>query len=44
MLELYDDPKTPPSDKSVLHEYIEKTNERNEELDSDVQKNTSSLT
>ena len=44
ILELYDNPKTPPSDKAVLHEYIEKTNERNEELDSDVQKNTSSLT
>ncbi|MCX6823849.1 MAG: hypothetical protein NT085_01880 [candidate division SR1 bacterium] len=44
LLDLYADPKTSESDKLLLKEYIDKSNEKNEELDSDVQQNTSSLT
>ncbi len=44
LLDLYSDPKLQLSDKLLLGEYIDKTNEVNEELDPDVQKNTSSLT
>jgi hypothetical protein len=41
---LYSDPKLSVSDKLLLEEFIGKTNEKDEELDNDVTKNTSSLT
>jgi hypothetical protein len=44
LLDLHSDPATSASDKALLEEFIGKTNEKNEDLDSDVQKNTSSLT
>ncbi|MEI6118908.1 MAG: hypothetical protein WCP92_06945 [bacterium] len=44
LLDLYADPKTSESDKLLLKEYIDKSNEKNETLDADVQQNTSSLT
>ncbi|MEI7919478.1 MAG: hypothetical protein WCH65_04710 [bacterium] len=44
MLDIYSSQNLNLSDKLLLQEYIDKTNEVNEELDSDVQKNTSSLT
>lgn len=44
LLDLHSDPETSVSDKLLLEEYIGKTNEKNEDLDTDVQKNTSSLT
>ena len=44
LLDLHADPKTSLSDKFLLKEYIERTNEKNEKLDEDVLKNTSSLT
>lgn len=44
LLDIHSDPETSLSDKLLLEEYIDKTNEKNEDLDPDVQKNTSSLT
>jgi len=44
LLDLHSDPQTSAPDKLLLEEYINKTNEKNEDLDTDVQKNTSSLT
>jgi hypothetical protein len=44
LLDIYDDPKLSFSDKLLLEEYIEKSNEKNETLDNEVQQNTSSLT
>lgn len=38
------DKKISPSDKLLLEEFIEKSNEKNGELDPEVQKNTTSLT
>lgn len=44
LLDLHSDPETSPSDKALLEEFITKSNEKDEELDHDVSKNTSSLT
>lgn len=44
LLDLYADPKLPMADKLLLEEYIDKSNEKNEWLDPQVQENTSSLT
>jgi len=44
LLDIYSDPKLPISDKLLLEEYIKLTNEKNEGLDPEVQKNRSSLT
>ena len=44
LLDLHSDPKTSASDKALLEEFISKTNEKDEELDHEVQSNTSSLT
>ena len=43
MLDIYSDPKLPVSDKLLLKEYIDKTNEKNEEPDREVMQNTSSF-
>ncbi len=44
LVDIYADPKTSLSDKLLLKEYIDKSNEKDEWLDWDVEKNTSSLT
>lgn len=44
LLDIYSDPKLSLSDKLLLEEYIDKTNEKDETLDNDVIQNTSSLT
>lgn len=44
LLDFHSHPDTTPSDKALLEEFIGKSNEKNESLDSDVQQNTSSLT
>ncbi len=44
LLDLYADPTLSMSDKLLLEEYINKSNEKNESLDSEVEQNTSSLT
>ncbi|MEI8008818.1 MAG: hypothetical protein WCI00_05515 [bacterium] len=43
-MDLYADPTLSMSDKLLLEEYISKSNEKNESLDSEVEQNTSSLT
>jgi len=44
LLDLHSDPKLSISDKTLLEEFINKTNEKDEDLDPDVERNTSSLT
>ena len=44
LLDLYADPTLSMSDKLLLEEYINKSNEKNETLDHEVEQNTSSLT
>lgn len=44
LLDLHSDPKISPPDKTLLEEFISKTNEKDEGLDREVQSNMSSLT
>gem|GEM_PF-2100041 len=44
MLDIYVDPKTSPSDKALIEEFLKNTNEKNEALDPEVQKNPSAHT
>jgi len=44
LLDIYVDPKTSPSDKALIEEFLKNTNEKNEALDPEVQKNPSAHT